>query len=105
MDILLLEERDRYRQPVPPKHFHQFSPFPVPCSPFKSFYACFVPWLNHTDVRIEIARNAQQRLIIAQRGQPIHLFTESLLLCLRPTCLGSVDAYDAYYQLAMILLF
>ena len=38
-------------------------------------HAFFVPWLNHTDVRIEIARNAQHRLTVAQTGQPLHLFS------------------------------
>ena len=38
---------------------------------------------------IEIARNAQHRLTVAQTGQPLHLFSESLLLCLRPTRLGT----------------
>ena len=95
--LLLLEERARDRQPVPPQHLHQLSPFPVPCSPSKSSYALFGPWLNHTDVHIEIARNAQHRLTIAQTGQPLHLFSESLLLYRRTTCLGSVDADDTYH--------
>ena len=92
----LLEERARDRQPVRHQHINQFSPFPVPCSPSKYAYDFFLPWLKNTDVRIDIARNAQHRLTVAQTGQPLHLFSESLLLCLRPTRLGSEDAGDMY---------
>ena len=56
--------------------------------------------MSRADECIEIARNAQHRLTVAQTGQPLHLFSESLLLCLRPTRLGSIDADDTYHMLA-----
>ena len=99
MALLLLDERARDRQPVP-QHLHQFSSFPIPCSSSKLSYAFFVPWLNHTGVRIEIARNAQDHLTVGQTGQPLHLFSKSLLLYLCPTCLLSVDADDTYQLLS-----
>ena len=100
MWLLFLEERARDRRPVPHQHLNQFSPFPAPCYPPTSSNYFSVPGSTTPgDVCIEIARNTQHRLSVAQTGQPLHLFSESLLFCLRPTRLGSVDADDTYLLL------